>query len=205
MYTIEKIYYGLDLRVTWLVLSTFLCTFILWLDERERERESVCVCVWERRRVGVGGGEGGRLRLTIRIVSCPAPFHAHGEKGSGQTCIGPVLPRNIWHPYFWCAWIRNANKLTFHWLYCVHAQSLNYVHSIHACAVMWLDLCIWLAHTVRYMGPIHVCPDPFSPHAWKGAGHETTIGSVPINVLCTAHHTTHRHLNFWCQYCSGLL
>ena len=23
------------------------------------------------------------------------------------------------------------------------------------------------------MGPIHVWPDPFFPHAWKGAGHET--------------------------------
>ena len=31
-------------------------------------------------------------------------------------------------------------------------------------------------HTVRCTGetgPIHVYPDPFSPHALKGAGHET--------------------------------
>ena len=26
------------------------------------------------------------------LVSCPAPFHACGEKGSGQMCIGPVSP-----------------------------------------------------------------------------------------------------------------
>ena len=26
------------------------------------------------------------------LVSCPAPFHARGEKGSGQTCIGSVSP-----------------------------------------------------------------------------------------------------------------
>ena len=29
------------------------------------------------------------------LVSCPAPFHARGEKGSGQTCIAPVSPRNV--------------------------------------------------------------------------------------------------------------
>ena len=27
-----------------------------------------------------------------QLVSCPALFHARGEKGSGQTCIGPVSP-----------------------------------------------------------------------------------------------------------------
>ena len=29
------------------------------------------------------------------LVSCPAPFHARGEKGSGQMCIGPMSPRNV--------------------------------------------------------------------------------------------------------------
>ena len=30
--------------------------------------------------------------LWALLVSCPAPFHTYGEKGSGQTCIGPVSP-----------------------------------------------------------------------------------------------------------------
>ena len=30
-----------------------------------------------------------------RIVSCPAPSNAKSEKGSGQTCIGPVSQRII--------------------------------------------------------------------------------------------------------------
>ena len=51
-------------------------------------------------------------------------------------------------------------------------RSIINVHSVHACAVMWVDPCIWLARTVDYTGntaPMHVCPGPVSPHAWKGA------------------------------------
>ena len=29
------------------------------------------------------------------VVSCPAPSNAKSEKGSGQTCIGPVSQRNV--------------------------------------------------------------------------------------------------------------
>ena len=38
-----------------------------------------------------GLGTSSRLQLVL----CPVPFHAHGEKGSGQTCTGPVLLRNV--------------------------------------------------------------------------------------------------------------
>ena len=31
----------------------------------------------------------------LEIVSCPAPSNAKSEKGSGQTCIGPVSQRNV--------------------------------------------------------------------------------------------------------------
>ena len=29
-------------------------------------------------------------------------------------------------------------------------------------------------------GPIHIWPDPFSPHAWKGAGDETIVKCMEV-------------------------
>ena len=36
-----------------------------------------------------------KLTTEFNVVSCPAPSNAKSEKGSGQTCIGPVSQRNV--------------------------------------------------------------------------------------------------------------
>ena len=63
---------------------------------------ALCVCCGDLKLVGSNVLLGPLLLNSIMnnadhilwalLVSCPAPFHACGEKGSGQTCIGPVSP-----------------------------------------------------------------------------------------------------------------
>ena len=66
--------------------------------------------------------------LCFAAVSCPAPFHARGEKGSGQTCIGPVSPvqRTVRQSD---AWIKSHDCAGMHGMHindCAHARARSY-------------------------------------------------------------------------------
>ena len=90
------------------------------------------------------------------LVSSPVPFHARKEKGSGQTCIGPVSPmqRTV------CANQMHGSSYMTVWAFCLRFW---FMHTRST----------WRHTFLGDTGPIHICPDPFSPRAWRGAGDET--------------------------------
>ena len=57
----------------------------------------------------------------------PSPFHARGEKGSGQTCIGPVSPmQRAYSAHQSDAWIKShdcAGMNGMHINECARARS----------------------------------------------------------------------------------
>ena len=129
--------------------------------ENEIEREEVWPNVY-RARVARATYSARQSDAWIKSHDCAAPGR---ERNAHQWLCVCAFVRNI---YIWVPLVPNGILIYSRFLF-THTRNT------------------WRHTFLGDTGPIHVWPDPFSPRAWKGAGHETSPNIIYLNIIIIEH------------------